>query len=60
LITWSVDRVETKASKDTDLAFLSLSAGGGLGGVNAIQMLAVEIKMQGALMNRSMVKGQGY
>jgi len=55
-----VSRAETKASKDIDLAFLSFSAGGGLGGVNAIQILAVETRMQGTLMYRSMVKGQDY
>jgi len=48
--------MEMKASKDTDLAFLSFSAGGGLGGVSPIQILAVETRMQGTLMNRSMVQ----
>jgi len=52
--------MEMKASKDTDLAFLSFSAGGGLGGVSIIQMLAVETRMQGTLMNRSIVKEQDY
>jgi len=49
-----------RASAATDLAFLSFSAGGGFGGVSVIQMLAVETRMQGTLMNRSMVKGQDY
>ena len=42
-----------KPSKAVDFAF-SFSAGGGWGGVNVIQKPAVETKMQGTFISRSM------
>jgi len=51
-----LDLCVRKTSKNVDPAFFSSSAGGGLGGVTAIQKLAVETKMQETLMNGSMVK----
>jgi len=62
-LTLRVEKVDLrvmKASKNVGPAFFSFSAGGGLGGVSAIQELAVETKMQETLMNGSMVKVQHY
>jgi len=44
-----------KPSRAVDFAF-SFSAGGGWGGVNVIQKPAVETRMQGTFINRSMDK----